>query len=110
MTNSATIESRALALLSQPGNRAALVSVGMDGKLEVTPVHFGDSVLNLHEELIDHLNAQPLTDAFVQAIHDWAAGRMAATAEARRVGGFIIPRSPQRWEVAHVPAFVGKVQ
>lgn len=103
--DSSELRAQALALLNQPGIRAVMLVRGDGGSLELHPVARGKSVLDLRTELLDHLNAQPLEDEFIAELRDWAEGREAARAEARRTGGFVIPRARGQWQIAHVPAF-----
>lgn len=96
----------ALATLQAPGGpRAILVSLGRDGAVHTQPVASGQSVVNITDELIDHLSAYPHTTEWLEVLRDYCAGRLAARDEAKRTGGFVIPRAPGRWDIAHVQAF-----
>lgn len=88
-----------------PGARAVLISDAGDGKFEVRPVEQGKSLLNIRTELLDHLNAYPHTDEWLEDLRDYCESRLAARAEAQRTGGVVIPRKHGRWEIAHVQAF-----
>lgn len=99
------LHQQALAILSQPGNRGAIVTIGDDGSLQITALERGKSVVNVFSpELLDHLSASPIETAWLVQLRNYCTARLAARAEARRSGGFVIPRD-QRWEIVHAPAF-----
>jgi hypothetical protein len=92
--------------LTAPGApRALLVSLGCGGTLEHTPVEMGQSLLRIESELVDHLNAKPFDDEWLIMLRDYLDGRLAARAEAQATDGFVIPRAPGRWEIAHSNPF-----
>lgn len=102
----AKLNSNLLAALTAPNPpRALLVSLGNDGQLESEPVAFGQSLLNIETELIDHLNSYPHTDEWLLALRDYVDGRLAARQEARATGGVSIPRKNGGWDIARVNAF-----
>lgn len=93
------------ALKAPNAPRALLVSLDRKGGFALQPVVSGQSVLNLQTDLVDHLNSFPVTDAWLSEMLDYFGGRIAARAEAKRTGGFCLPRSPGNWEIAHTQAF-----
>lgn len=84
--------------------RALIVSLGPLGELVHQPLEHDQSVMRL-DELQDHLNARPVSAEYLSDLRDYCDGRLAAQAEARATGGFVIPHSPGNWQIAHVPAF-----
>ncbi len=117
MSTANEIAALMLAELSGPAltaPRALLVSLDGAGALQHQPIGMGQSLVRIETELIDHLNARPLSDAWLESLRDYVDGRLAALDEARRTGGFAIPRGHQRWVIAHETAFqpvtVGGVQ
>lgn len=111
-TSTAAVFAKALESLHHPsGPRAVMVWLDHKNQPQVKPVAQGQSVLRLQSpELFDHLSAEPCDSEFLQALRDYAEGRLAARAEARRSGGVVISRGPGRWEIAHVNAFDPNVQ
>jgi hypothetical protein len=93
------------ALKGPSAPRALLVSLDGEGGLKYQPVTRGQSVVDLRTELIDHLNAAPFEAKLLEELRDYCDAKLAALAESRRTGGFVIPREPGRWEIAHVNAF-----
>lgn len=93
------------ALTAAKAPRAILTSLDASGQLQHSPVEYGQSLIRLETELIDHLNAKPYDDQFLADLRDYCAGRLAARDAARATGGFVIPRSPGHWEIAHIAAF-----
>ncbi len=103
-SNSKTCFQEVAALLSgSTAPRAILVSLGNSGQLTHEPVLDGQSVLNIHTELIDHLDAFPHSTEFLTALHSYCAGRLAARSEAKATGGVSMPR-PGGWDIVHVVA------
>lgn len=107
--NPSEIASQMLVELNGPAltaPRALLVYLDRNGNLDHQPVRQGQSVLSL-DELQDHLNAQPVSDAFLIELRDFCAGRLAALDEARRTRGFVTPHPTESrsWNINHVQAF-----
>lgn len=88
-----------------PGARAVLVTDAGDGQFQLHPVEIGKSLLNVRTELLDHLNAYPHTDAWLEDLRDYCTSRLAARTEARSTNGMVIARRHGRWEIAHAPMF-----
>lgn len=91
------------ALVAHNAPRAVLVSLDRAGQIQHEPVQDGQSVLNLHTELIDHLDASPRSTEFLMALRDYCDGRLAARSEAKATGGVSMPR-PGGWDIVHVVA------
>lgn len=92
------------------GARAILVTEAPDGNFTTTPVQYGQSVVNLKTDLIDHLTAQPYSDEMLQDLRDYCDARLQARREAKATGGIALQMHPGRWEVAHVNSFYGSVR
>lgn len=88
-----------------PGARAVLVTDAGEGNFTLHPVEHGKSMLNIRTELLDHLNAYPHTDAWLEDLRDYCASRIAARGESRATGGVVIPRQHGRWEIVHAQMF-----
>lgn len=85
--------------------RAVLVSHGPNDTLHVQPVEYGQSVLNIRAELLDHLNAYPHSTEWLEDLRDYCNSRLGARADAAKTGGVVLPREHGRWEIVHVNAF-----
>ena len=90
--------------------RAFLVGVGSDGGLQHQPVGPTHSVLDVKEDLLRHLSAEPMDSQFLIDLRDYCDSRLAARAEARKTGGVVTPAGNRRWEIVHVPAYGGARQ
>jgi hypothetical protein len=86
------------------GARAILVAEAQDGKFTTTPVNYGQSVVNLRTELLDHLTAQPYSDEMLLELRDYCDARLQARADAKACGGIAIQRAARTWEVTHIPS------
>lgn len=106
-SNATQVSSQAeiLAVLATPKTRAVLVTE-RNGQLNITPVVYGESVLNIEKDLQDHLDDYPYPNEFLETLRDYCSGRLAARAEARATGGISIPRKGG-WDIAHINAFDG---
>lgn len=91
------------ALVADNAPRAVLVSLDRAGQMQHEPVDHGQSVLNIHTELIDHLDASPRSTEFLMALRDYCDGRLSARSEAKATGGVSMPR-PGGWNIVHVVA------
>lgn len=103
-TNSLTIDHSAdadlMAALAAPNApRALLVYLGAGGLLEHTPVNQGQSLVNIKEDLIDHLNSYPHSDEWLTALRDYCDGRLAARQQRRTSGGISLPTKDGSWNV-----------
>lgn len=105
MNSSTAIENIKATLSGQNAPRAILVSLDQNGQLQQQLVANDESILNIHTELIDHLDASPRSTEFLVALRDYATGRLAARAEAKATGGVSMPR-PGGWDIVHVMAQV----
>lgn len=76
-----------------PGARAVLITDAGDGRFAVHPVAHGKSLLNLHTELIDHINDYPHSDAWLNELLNCCNSRLAARAAARTTGGLALPQA-----------------
>lgn len=92
------------ALKAPNAPRALLVSLGDDGQLQYQPVERGQSVLRIEDELRAHLDSKPYATEWLVALREYLDQRLAAQAEARRTGGFVLAY-PREYVVAHIPAF-----
>lgn len=97
-----SLDLRVACVLAQPGVRAAMVTQAGAG-LSVTPVEHGKSVVNIGRDLLDHLNAMPFEDAWLEALAAYCTERLAARAGARRSGGIVTPNPHARWDLQHFP-------
>ena len=82
------------------GARAAIVSVTHDGKTSVQPVFQGESVLNIENDLINHLSATPYSDEWLMELKSYVAARLDARTAARKSGGVAVPED-RTWRVVH---------
>ena len=81
------------ATLSAPhAPRAMLVTLGRNGQINSSPVQHGQSVLNIKDELIDHLNEYPHSSEFLEDLRDYCTARLAARQEAKATAGLSIHR------------------
>lgn len=107
--NASTTSSQSTAMLalltSRNAPRALLVSLDRHGNLAHQEVNDGQSVVNLHTELFDHLSSAPQTDEFLAELRDYCAGRLAARAETKACGGFSTPRADGGWNITHTSIF-----
>ena len=78
------------------GVRAVLVSLDDDSSFRQTPVQYGKSVLNIREDLMDHLNASPYSDEWLTSLRDFLNAKLEARGVARRIGGLSIPHPDGR--------------
>ncbi|MEJ2802009.1 hypothetical protein WAE61_09025 [Comamonadaceae bacterium PP-2] len=86
------------------GARAVLVVELSNGGHKVSPIQHGESVLDIEQDLLSHLNASPLSDEFLSTLRDYCDARLAARAEARDSGGLVMCQ-PVGFHIAHVQAF-----
>ena len=93
------------ALTGPRAPRALIVSLDRNGQLTHRPISDGQSVVNLHTELFDHLNSAPQTDEYLLALRDYCDSRLAARAEAKASGGFMTPRASGGWNITHTSVF-----
>lgn len=99
-TSSSTQEAGILAELTKPNApRAVLVSLNRDGQLELVPVGEAQSLVNIKDELIDHLNNYPHSDEWLTGLCDYCDGRLTARRNARETGGFSLPMKDGSWEM-----------
>lgn len=61
-----------------PGVRAAIVTLDSNGKWYAHPVPQDASVLNLERDLIQHLQAYPFSDAWLNKLRDYCESRLTA--------------------------------
>lgn len=66
------------ALTKSDAPRAVLVSLNRDGQLALVPVSDAQSLVNIKDELIDHLNNYPHSDEWLVGLRDYCDGRLAA--------------------------------
>lgn len=71
--------------------RCVLVSVGDDGQVMARPAGWGQSVLNIEQDIFSHLNEKPYTDEFLIELRDFCAAKLEARQMARKSGGLAIP-------------------
>ncbi len=102
--NHTDIPAAAEALLADPSARAVLVYPDDDGSLALKPVAYGQSIIAIERDLLDHLSARPLNPAFLHELRAYCDSRLEASAQARDTGGFVIP-DDRGWRIAHVGAF-----
>lgn len=103
-TNSLTIDLDAgadlKAVLTAPdAPRALLVHLDSDGLLAHTPVNQGQSLVNIEDDLIDHLNSSPHSDEWLISLRDYCDGRLAARQRSRTSGGISLPMQDGSWNV-----------
>jgi hypothetical protein len=65
------------ALTKSDAPRAVLVSLNRDGQLALVPVGDAQSLVNIKDELIDHLNGYPHSDEWLVGLRDYCDGRLA---------------------------------
>lgn len=94
----------ALATLTASKGPRALLITASGGQLQHQPIGHAESVLNLETDLFSHLDAQPLSTAWLERLQAYAGQRLAARADAKRAVGTAIPGS-SGWAVAHLQAF-----
>lgn len=87
------------ALTAPDAPRALLVSLDRDGQLELVPVSQGQSLVNIKEDLIDHLNSYPHSDEWLTALRNYCNGRLAAREQCRTSGGISLPTKDGSWNV-----------
>jgi hypothetical protein len=99
-----------MAALTEPNApRAVLVSLNRDGQLELAPVGDGQSLVNIKDELIDHLNNYPHSDEWLTGLRDYCDNRLTARRKARETGGFSLPMKDGGWDVVQpVPMTQGR--
>ena len=85
--------------------RALLVTLNNNGQLDYRPISHGQSVLNIKEDLMNHINDYPHTDEWLVSIRDQIDERLAARSIAGANGGVCIPRKSGGWNIAHINAF-----
>lgn len=103
MKDSTNIPAAAIPGLHIPADaRAVLVSHGPNNTFHVQPVEYGQSVLNIRTELLDHLNAYPHSTEWLEDLRDYCNSRLDARADAVRTGGVVLPREHGRWEIVHI--------
>lgn len=73
------------------GARAVLVSRNVDGSYRQMPVSPSSSVLDLHTELLNHLNEYPYSDEWLIELRDFVEAKLQARQSARKVDGFVTP-------------------
>lgn len=73
------------------GIKAVLVWKDRDGTVRTQDVPHDSSVLNINRDLRDHLDDYPHSNEWLIQLRDYLNGRIAAQAEARKHGGFVIP-------------------
>ena len=83
-------QARILALLAKPNTRAVLVSMDCH-QAELTPIAYGESVLNIPKDLFSHLDDYPHPNEFLEKLRDYCIGRLASRKEAKASGGISIP-------------------
>jgi hypothetical protein len=87
------------ALTKSDAPRAVLVSLNRDGQLELVPVGDAQSLVNIKDELIDHLNSYPHSDEWLVGLRDYCDGRLAERAIASETGGLSLPTKDGGWNV-----------
>lgn len=100
--NSLTIDHSVdfMAALTVPNApRVLLVHLGADGQLKHEPVNQGLSLVNINEDLIDHLNSYPHSDEWLISLRDYCDGRLAARQQSRASGGISLPMTDGGWNV-----------
>lgn len=87
------------ALTAPNAPRALFVSLDRDGQLGLVPVSQGQSLVNITDDLIDHLNNYPHSDEWLTALRDYCDGRLSARQQCRTSGGVSLPTKDGTWNV-----------
>lgn len=76
--------------LSLPSTRAMLVTLNDDGSLAHQPVRFGQSVVDIHNDLRSHLTDKPRSDDWLIGLRDFLSDWIRAREDAAKFGGIVV--------------------
>lgn len=76
--------------LAVPSTRALLITLNDDGSLAHQPVRYGQSVVDIHNDLRDHLTASPRSTDWLQGLHAFLGQWLQARSDAAKFGGLVV--------------------